>query len=97
MYTVEQLIELQSFNKLKIEKIKTSDTLDILSISLEKGMVFPEHKSPRDAFLIMMEGKVRFHIMEEVYTLSKYQHLNFKKDQSHWVEALENAKFLIIR
>jgi len=97
MYTIEKLIELQTFNKLKVEKIKTSEHLDILSISLEKGVVFPKHSSPRDAYLIMLEGKIRFHIMEEVYTLSRYQHFNFKKDQPHWVEAIENAKFLIVR
>ncbi|MCM4157876.1 hypothetical protein [Gramella sp. AN32] len=97
MYKVENLIKDQSFNKLKVEKIKTSEALDILSISLEKGMVFPEHNAPRDAHLIMLEGKIRFHIMHEVYTLSRYQHFNFEKDQPHWVEAIENSKFLIVR
>lgn len=97
MYTVEKDIEQQAFNKLKVQKIKTSENLDILSISLEKGAVFPEHTSPRDAYLIMLEGEIQFHINYDVYTLSQHQHLNFNKEEAHWVEASENSKFLIIR
>tara|TARA_R100000935_G_C2769946_1_gene137244 strand:+ start:126 stop:419 length:294 start_codon:yes stop_codon:yes gene_type:complete len=97
MYSVETIIEQQAFNKLKLQKIKTSENLDILSISLEKGAVFPEHTSPRDAYLIMLEGEIQFHIKNEVYTLTQQQHLNFNKEESHWVEASENSKFLIIR
>jgi quercetin dioxygenase-like cupin family protein len=97
MYTVEKDIEQQPFNNLKVKKIKTSENLDILSISLEKGAVFPEHTSPRDAYLIMLEGKIQFHIENDVYTLTQQQHLNFNKEEPHWVEASENSKFLIIR
>ena len=97
MYTIENDIQQQAFDKLKVQKIKTSENLDILSISLEKGAVFPEHTSPRDAYLIMLEGKIQFHINNEVYTITQHQHLNFKKEEPHWVEASENSKFLIIR
>lgn len=97
MYTIEKDIEQQAFNKLKVQKINTSENLDILSISLEKGAVFPKHTSPRDAYLIMLEGKIKFHIKNEVYNISQHQHLNFEKEVPHWVEASENSKFLIVR
>jgi len=97
MYSVEKVIEQQTFDKLKVQKIKTSENLDILSISLEKGALFPEHTSPRDAYLIMLEGEIQFHIKNDVYTLSQHQHLNFEKEEPHWVKATENSKFLIIR
>jgi len=97
MYTIEKDIEQQAFNKLKVQKINTSENLDILSISLEKGAVFPEHTSPREAYLIMLEGKIKFHIKNEVYNISQHQHLNFEKEVPHWVEASENSKFLIVR
>ncbi|WP_051119716.1 cupin domain-containing protein [Gillisia sp. CAL575] len=97
MYTIEKDIEQQAFNKLKVQKINTSENLDILSISLEKGAVFPEHTSPREAYLIMLEGKIKFHIKNEVYNISQHQHLNFEKEVPHWIEASENSKFLIVR
>ncbi len=97
MYTIGKDIEQQAFNNLKVQKITTSENLDILSISLEKGAVFPEHTSPRDAYLIMLEGKIQFHIKNEVYTLNKQQHLNFNKEEPHWVAGIENSKFLIVR
>ncbi len=54
MYTIENEIKQQAYDKLKVQKIKTSENLDILSISLEKGALFPEHSSPKDAYLIML-------------------------------------------
>lgn len=97
MYKIENTIKDQPISDLTVEKLITSDHLDILSISLEKGKVFPEHTSPRNAFLIMLEGEIQFHIKNKVYTLTDKQHFQFEKEVPHWVEAIENSKFLIVR
>lgn len=97
MYKIDNTIKDQTISGLTVQKIIDSDHLDILSISLEKGAVFPEHTSTRDAHLIMLEGEIQFHIKNETYTISRFQHFNFEKDEPHWVEATENSKFLIVR
>lgn len=97
MYTVKDTIKNQEFNKLKIEKLTKTDTLEILGISLEKDVIFPEHTSPTDAQLIVLEGNIDFHIQGRTFHITEQQHFSFPKEISHWVKANENSKFLIIR
>lgn len=97
MYTVNNGINSQEYNKLQIHKLVNTENLKILSISLEKNAIFPEHVSPNDVQLIVLEGAINFYINQKEYHLSKHQHFSFPKDEKHWVKALENSKFLIIR
>ncbi len=87
----------QAYKGLQISKLPSNSECQVLSISLEKGSVFPEHISPRNVQLVVLEGKIRFHLNGEGYDLGKYDHFSFLKDTPHWVEAEENSKFLIIR
>ena len=97
MYTISDTIKTQTFKNLQVQKIAKSEDFEILSISLEKDSIFPEHTSPTDAQLVVLEGDIVFHINNLEYKLSKQQHFNFPKEVTHWVTAKENAKFLIIR
>ena len=97
MYQVKNTIASQHFDKLQVQKLAKTAVLEILSISLEKGAIFPEHSSPTDAQLVMLEGDIIFHINEESFHLKKQQHFSFPKEKKHWVKANEDTKFLIVR
>ncbi|MFS4467898.1 cupin domain-containing protein [Maribacter sp. 2210JD10-5] len=97
MYEESNQIRNQKYDKLQVEIVVETDTFDILTISLEKNAIFPEHSSPSDAQLIVLEGDIIFHIDNEPHHLTAYQHFNFPKHTEHWVKANENSKFLIIR
>lgn len=97
MYQINNTIKSQPFEKLNVQKLAKTDALEILSISLEKDAVFPEHTSPTDAQLIVLEGDIIFHINEEPFHLKQHQNFSFPKEVPHWVKANENSKFLIIR
>ncbi len=97
MYNVNNTISSQPFDKLQVQKIVKTDVLEILSISLEKNAVFPEHVSPTDAQLIVLEGDIVFHINDRPFRLKAQQHFSFPKEVLHWVKAKENSKFLIVR
>jgi|TARA_R110000868_G_scaffold164560_3_gene397282 quercetin dioxygenase-like cupin family protein len=97
MYTTSNAIKNQPFDKLQVLKIAKTDNLEVLSISLEKEAIFPEHTSPTDAVLVVLEGTIIFHINENSYKLTKEEHFTFPKKVAHWVIAEENSKFLIIR
>jgi quercetin dioxygenase-like cupin family protein len=97
MYNISNQIADQRFDNLQIQKIVKTNALEILSISLEKGATFPEHMSPSDAQLIVLEGDIVFHINGDSYELKTQQNFNFPKATPHWVKANENSKFLIIR
>ena len=97
MYKIDNTIKNQEYNKLQVKKLTKTDVLEILSISLEKEAIFPEHTSPTDAQLIVLEGDIFFHINEETFHLKAQQHFSFPKETAHWVKANENSKFLIVR
>jgi|TARA_R110001606_G_scaffold74619_6_gene172943 quercetin dioxygenase-like cupin family protein len=97
MYTVNDEIKNQEYNKLQVNKLVKTEALEILNISLEKDAIFPEHTAPTDAQLIVLEGKIIFHINGNSYFICGQQHFSFPKNVPHWVSAEENSKFLIIR
>ncbi|MEX0289971.1 MAG: cupin domain-containing protein [Flavobacteriaceae bacterium] len=97
METTIKSLAAQPYDKLQIAKVTKTPALEILSISLEKGTEFPEHTSPTDAHLIVLEGSIDFHIDDEPLHLEKYQYYAFPKASPHWVKVRENSKFLIVR
>ncbi len=97
MYKTSNLIAEQKFDKVQVQKLVQTDALEILSISLEKGATFPEHTSPTDAQLIVLEGDIVFHINKTSYQLKSQQNFNFPKATPHAVKANKHSKFLIIR
>jgi len=97
MYDIGNQIADQKFDNVQVQKLIKTNTLEILSISLEKGATFPEHTSPTDAQLIVLEGDIVFNINENSYPLKAQQNFSFPKTTPHSVRANENSKFLIIR
>lgn len=97
MYNISSQIADQRFDNLQIQKIAKTNALEILSISLEKGATFPEHSSPKDTQLIVIEGEILFHINDSSYELKTQQNFIFPKATPHFVTANKNSKFLIIR
>ncbi len=97
MCEINDVINSQEFDKLQIRKLKKTDTVEVLSISMEKETVFPKHTSPTEAQLIMLEGDINFHINKKSFHLIDKQHFSFPAKTEHWVKANKNSKFLIIR
>ncbi len=96
MYQIKDTINNQGFNKLQVSKLNDGPA-ETLLITIEKRSIFPEHISPRNAHLIVLEGEILFHINSEIFNLKTHQDFKFPKETLHWVEAKENSKFLIIR
>ena len=97
MYQVGQLISTQPLKGLQVRKPLKNKTLEVLSISLEKGKALPEHTSPKDAFLVVLEGAIDFHIQGEKYPLERLEDFSIPKEVPHFVNARKNSRFLIIR
>jgi quercetin dioxygenase-like cupin family protein len=97
MYSIEKGFRCLEYKSLQIRKLVESDALEVLGISLEKGHSFPEHTSPRDAHLLVLEGRILFHIQGNTYELQSLEHFHFPGLTAHFVNALEDSKFIIIR
>ena len=68
-----------------------------MSISIAKDAIFPTHESHEDAHLVVLQGRIIFHIEGNPIELHEQQEFSFPKKTEHWVKAKEDAKFLIIR
>ncbi|MBT8276749.1 MAG: cupin domain-containing protein [Bacteroidia bacterium] len=97
MFSIEKQIKETSFEGLSVQKIFKNENAETLLITLEKNYEFPEHSSPRDAFLVMLEGSVIFTIQNTDYALNCSDSFTFPAEEPHKVYAKENSKFLIIR
>ncbi len=97
MYTTNNTLLEQEIDKLQIRQLEKNESYEILSISLEAGCMFPEHISYKDAKLLMLQGEVYFGIEQEIVPLSPFQIFEIPRDKKHFVKALVDSKFLIIR
>ncbi|MBL4662314.1 MAG: cupin domain-containing protein [Flavobacteriaceae bacterium] len=97
MYEINNTVRDSIFDGLTATVISKTETCETLLITLEEDAVFPEHTSPRDALLVMLEGAIVFNISGREFRLEKYQTFTFPADEKHQVLAKENAKFLIVR
>ena len=78
-------------------KLAKHETYDIVLITLESGAKIPPHVANRDAQLIMLEGQIDFHIQDQKYTLNAHQIISFDKEVQHWVEAIADSKFILVK
>ena len=97
MYEINDIINKTYFEGLQVSKILDFEAKEILQIRLDTGTVFPKHTSPTDAILLVLEGEISFFINSGEYKLLKHQIFNFPKKEEHWVEAITDSKFLILR
>ena len=97
MYEINNTLRNSSFDGLTVKVLSKTETCETLLITLEKGALFPEHTSPRDALLVMLEGTIVFSISAKDYLIEEYQSFTFPALEKHHVIAEENTKFLIIR
>lgn len=97
MYTMNNILAKQDFKKLQIKHLIRSDAYEVLSVSLEADHILPEHVSPKDAHLVLLEGEINFGIDNQVFNLRKHQVFYFGANKKHFVKALTNSKFLLIR
>lgn len=97
MYSINSTINTVDFDGLNASKLIDIDAKEILFICLEKDKLFPKHTSPRDVHIVVLEGEITFHINNTTYCLKQHDVFDFPKNEEHWVEAVQNSKFLVIR
>lgn len=97
MLTINSTISETGYDKLQVLKLSSGENCETLLISLEKGHTFPEHTSPRDAMLVLLEGEIVFSIQNKEYNIQTHQTIKFPALTPHKVYSKENSKFLIVR
>ena len=81
----------------QVSKLVDEANYEVLMIAMEKDAELPPHVANNDAHLIVLDGNIQFHINEEKIELGPQQLLNFSKQTTHWVKAIIDSKFLVIK
>ena len=97
MTTLLNTISETQYKGVQVNKLVKEPNYEVLLVTLEKDAELPPHVADNDAHLIVLEGKISFHINDETIELEPQQLLNFSKQTTHWVKALENSKFIVIK
>lgn len=87
----------ENFEKLKSKQVYKDERFYVILIKIKQGEILKPHHAPTDAFLIMAEGEIIFNLKEEKFHLKKGDMLTFKAFETHSVEALEDAAFLVVK
>jgi quercetin dioxygenase-like cupin family protein len=93
----ENILNLLPFDGIKTNKVVSNNSGDIILIAIEKGKELSEHKSNTAASILMLEGEIIFKINGEKHTMKPHDVFEFKKDEMHAIEAVSNAKLILIK
>ena len=91
---------LSSFEKsLQSEVLAKSEHFTVRMLALQSGCEIKEHHSKVSAFLLVVQGNIRFIYTDDntEINLSANEYLAIEKDRMHKVQAVENSRFLLIK
>ena len=91
------ILDLLPFDGIKTAKVISNNSGDVILIAIEQGKELTAHKSNTDASVLILEGVVKFKINGGVYDLLPNDTFAFKKDELHAIEAITNAKLILIK
>ena len=93
----QNILNLLPFDGIKTNKVVSNNSGDIILIAIEKGKELSEHKSNTSASILMLEGEIIFKINGETHAMMPNDLFEFKKDEMHAIEAVSNAKLILIK
>jgi nitric oxide dioxygenase len=94
---IENILNQVEYNQVQSKRLVTNGEQQVNLLSLEKGSEIPNHKSTKDATIIVVEGEMKFTIDRKEYTLKTMDTYSFGVVDEHSVYATENVKFLLIQ
>lgn len=79
--------------------LKNEDSLSLL-VAIKKNQLMPEHISPVDAFIYVLEGEVEFILTdceESRFEVKKGEFFVFRANEKHAVFGKKDSKMLVVR
>lgn len=98
-HTVINILKSLSYaDEKQIKPIFKNDNCTILQLAFKKGQGLPEHTTPIDAFLQVIEGECELTIGEKIYALKVNDTIVLPKGEVHevWAKTMD-ARMLLTR
>ncbi len=87
----------KAFDGLKVEKILKSDTCEVLLIRIEFNHTLPNHKTAKEALLVMQQGEAIFEMEGKKFNLKTGDNFMIPANVEHNVVANTDSILLVIR
>ncbi|WP_161964133.1 cupin domain-containing protein [Chitinophaga flava] len=91
------VIQEEGTDKVKSREVLKTKRFEATLIIMQQGQQIPPHTSPVDAMVLVLEGKIAFMLNEEVTVLETGDVLTFQAKEIHALQALETARFLLVK
>ena len=91
------LLEINDFTSEKPlkDRIAHISGVNLLKLTLKAGQELPKHHVNKVAFAVLLKGKAKFPIYDQVYSMTEGSFLEIPKDADHSVVAEEDSVFLV--
>ena len=94
---IENILNQIEYNNVQSARLVTNGEQQVNILSLEKGAEIPNHKSIKDATIVVVEGRMIFTVDRKEYELKAMDTFSFGTADEHSVTAIEDVKFLMIQ
>lgn len=95
---IKNIIEqVETSNRPIAKIIKHSGNNKAVAIALKTGMIWPDHKTPVPAILIVVDGRVTYREGNKAVALDKYDNFDIPVDITHALEAQEDSLCLLLQ
>ncbi len=98
-HTKEKIEKLVDYKEESINAkvlLKKEDSA-LLLIAIKKDQLMPDHISPTDAFLYVIEGEVEFRTKNNNYEVDKNEIFAIKANEPHCVFGKQDSKIMVVR
>lgn len=101
-HNVEELKDMIEFcdERINSKVLAENGECKAVLFAMKKEQCMPEHTSPRNAFIYLIEGEIEFEISHEEnekYKVKKGDIFFFNADEKHTVLAKKDTKMLVVR
>jgi quercetin dioxygenase-like cupin family protein len=77
--------------------ILKTERFDATLLIMQQGHQIPPHTSPANAMILILDGRIAFMLNEEVTILETGDVFSFPANEIHALQALETARFILIK
>ena len=93
----EVLKEVESAKKPVVKKLQEGKEGHVLAIGMQAEVVLKEHKSDIPAKIVVIKGQIAYNAGDNQKIISLYEEHDIPVAEYHWVQALKDSLFLVIK
>ena len=93
----EVLKEMEAAKKPVVKKLQEAKEGHVLAIGMQAEVILKEHKSDIPAKIVVIKGQIAYNAGDKQTLLDLFEEYNIPVGEYHWVQALKDSLFLVIK